>query len=88
MGKNKNPMQSNRTNYKSGPNKLNTGNSFGLLEQVGDGATVMPIGRNIDNYNNNANANAFPKPKVGPGRPKADPLSKVSDPEVRSIFRT
>ena len=86
MGKNKNPTQSNKANYKSGLNKINTGNSFGLLEQVGDGATVMPIGRNIDNYNNNANA--FPKPKVGPGRPKADPLSKVSDPEVRSIFRT
>ena len=88
MGKNKNPTQSNKANYKSGLNKINTGNSFGLLEQVGDGATVMPIGRNTDNYNNNANANAFPKPKVGPGRPKADPLSKVSDPEVRSIFRT
>ena len=86
MAKNKHPTQSNKTKYKSGHNKLNTGNSFGLLEQVGDGATVMPIGRNIDNNNNNANA--FPKPKVGPGRPKADPLSKVSDPEVRSIFRT
>ena len=80
-------MQSNRTNYKSGPNKLNTGNSFGLLEQVGDGATVMPIGRNNGDYNNNNNNTAFPKPKVGPGRPRADPLSKVSDPEVRSIFR-
>ena len=79
-------MQSNRTNYKSGHNKINTGNSFGLLEQVGDGATVLPIGRNNDNNNNN-NATAFPKPKVGPGRPRADPLSKVSDPEVRSIFR-
>ena len=52
---------------------------------MGDGATVLPIGRNNDNYNNN-NATAFPKPKVGPGRPRADPLSKVSDPEVRSIF--
>ena len=86
MGKNKNPTQSNKANYKSGLNKINTGNSFGLLEQVGDGATVLPIGRKNDNNNNN-NATAFPKPKVGPGRPRADPLSKVSDPEVRSIFR-
>ena len=52
---------------------------------MGDGATVLPIGRNNDNIHNNATA--FPKPKVGPGRPRADPLSKVSDPEVRSIFR-
>ena len=85
MGKNINPTQSNKVNYKSGLNKINTGNSFGLLAQVGDGATVMPIGRNIDNDNNNNTA--LPKPKVGPGRPRADPLSKVSDPEVRSIFR-
>ena len=85
MGKNKNPTQSNKAKFKSGHNKIITGNSFGLLEQVGDGATVMPTGR-INGDNNNNNNTAFPKPKVGPGRPRADPLSKVSDPEVRSIF--
>ena len=81
MAKNKQPMQSNRVNYQSGYNKLNTGNSFGLL-QLGDAAAAnLPNG--LDNNYTDLNDTALPKPKVGPGRPRADPLSKVSDPAVR-----
>ena len=83
MAKNKQPMQSNRVNYQSGYNKLNTGNSFGLLDQLGDDVNILPNGLDNDNNNNGIIDTSLPKPKVGPGRPRADPLSKVSDPAVR-----
>ena len=86
MAKNKHPMQSKRSYLNSVHNKIDPRNSFGLLDQVGEGDTILPPVRST-NFNAQ-NESAFPKPKVGPGRPKADPLSKVSDPEVRSIFRS
>ena len=81
MVKNKQPMLSNRVNNKSGHNKFNTGNSFGLLAQLGDDAATLP--NRLVNNNGDINEHALPKPKVGPGRPRADPLAKVSDPAVR-----
>ena len=81
MAKNKQPMYSNRVNNKSGPNKINTGNSFGLLAQLGDDAATLP--NRLVHINGDINEHALPKPKVGPGRPRADPLAKVSDPAVR-----
>ena len=81
MAKNKQPMYSNRVNNKSGPNKINTGNSFGLLASLCDEPANLPNG--LANNSNVINEPALPKPKVGPGRPRADPLAKVSDPAVR-----
>ena len=81
MAKNKQPLQSIKVKYTSGYNKINTGNSFGLLAQLGDDSANLP--NELDTSYNDLNDTALPKPKVGPGRPRADPLAKVSDPAVR-----